>query len=263
MERRRGTEDAIVLERIPWRERDVLVTLLTPGEGVRRGVARRARGGRARMAAVLEPLNLCRVSYFRRPSQELLSLDEAALLRSAFPLAHRPAAWAAGQVLAELAVRFCPEGQPAAAPFRLLNRCLAALLSGGNERTAVAYAELWLLRLAGVLPDVRRCARCGEPLPNGPWRWEASDGYLSCPGHEAAGRAVLLPAVATAWLGRASRAGVEHLPPPPPAAVAWVHGLCETYLEGPVRAWRFFTQTVEEDRADAGEGQLPPPVLST
>lgn len=252
-------DEAIVLARLPLRERDLLVVLLTRQGGVQRAVARRARGGRGRLAALLEPLNSCRVSLFRRGQAELATLDDAALLRSGFALARRPAAWAAGQVVAELATLFCPEGQRSEASFRLVDHCLEYLLGGGDPRIAAAYAELWFLRLGGVLPDLARCAACQQPLGGGPWGWEAAAGHLLCSTH-AAGAGQLLPAPAAAWLTRASRVAVGDLrQPPPSAAVSWLRLLQEEFTERPLRSWGFLQQALAAQPGAGAPAGAPTP----
>ncbi len=255
-------DEAIVLARAPLAERDLLVVLLTHHVGVQRAVARRARGGaRGGIGAVVEPLNKCRVSLFQRAGSELATLDEAALVRSAFALARWPAAWAAGQVVAELATHFCPEGQPVKASFRLVDRCLEHLLAAGDPRLVVAYAELWFLRLGGVLPELARCAECGQSLGAGPWGWDAAAGHLLCSQHLDRGKPQLLPAAAGAWLARASRASLEQVGvAPPPAAAAWLRALSEAFTERQLRSWAFFQQALAATPPrGAGSGGPPAP----
>jgi len=48
--------------------------------------------------------------------------------------------------------------------YRLLDRTTEALLDGAAPLRVVAYAEVWILRLAGVLPSLRNCNACDEPL---------------------------------------------------------------------------------------------------
>lgn len=254
-------DEAIVLSRAPLRERDLLVVLLTRSAGVQRAVARRARGGRGRLGAILEPLNRCRVKLFRPQQRDLASLDDAALVRSGFALVRRPAAWAAGQVLAELATLYCPEGQRSEELFRLVDHCLEFLVQGGNPESAVGYSQLWFLRLTGVLPDLGRCGQCGEPLGQGPWGWEDRTGQLTCSRHAASGAGgKLLPVGATAWLQQASRARAEHLSgPPPPAATAWLGALSDEFTERPLRSWEFFRQALAAERAGAPGAPTPRP----
>lgn len=240
------SDEAIVLTRAPLRERDLLVVLLTRQQGLERTIARRARGGtRGGAGAVLEPLNRCRVRLFQRRGAQLASLDEAELVRSAFALARWPAAWAAGQVVAELATLYCPEGQRSEASFRLVDHCLEYLLSGKDPCLVAGYAELWFLRLGGVLPDVTRCAACGRPLGGGPWGWDATEGHLFCSEHANLGSGQPLSAAAAAWLAEASRAPLERLGVvPPPAAMAWLRGLSEAFTERELRSRAFFQQAL-------------------
>ncbi len=255
-------DEAIVLARAALAERDLLVVLLTHHEGLQRAVARRARGGaRGRTGAVLEPLNRCHVSLFRRAHAELATVDEATLVRSSFPLARWPSAWASAQVVAELATHFCPEGQRSAASFRLVDRCLEHLLAGGDPRLVAAYAELWFLRLSGVLPDLARCAACGQRLGAGPWGWDVVAGHLFCSEHAGQGSSELLPAAVAEWLSRASRMRLEHVGgPPPPAAAAWLRALSEAFTERRVRSRAFLEQAMAAMPAGGrGPGGLQPP----
>lgn len=252
-------DEAVVLARFPLRERDVVVVLLTRRQGIQRALARRARGGRGRLAALLEPLNTCRVSLFRRGQRELATLDDAALVRSAFALASQPVAWAAGQVVAELATLYCPEGERSESPFRLVDHCLGYLLSGGDPRIAVAYAELWFLRLGGVLPDLTRCAACDQPLGGGPWGWDAASKHLLCPSHAASARE-FLPIPATAWLTQASRVGVGQVRRPAPSLVVdWLRLLREGFTERPLRSWEFLQQALAVHSAVGLPVGFPPP----
>lgn len=240
------SDEAIVLTRAPLRERDLLIVLLTRQKGLQRTIARRARGGtRGGAGAVLEPLNRCRVRLFQRRGAQLASLDEAELVRSALALACSPAAWAAGQMVAELAILYCPEGQRLEASFRLVDHCLENLLGGNDPRIVAAYAELWFLRLGGVLPDVTRCAACGKPLGGGPWGWDAAAGHLFCSEHANHGSGQPLPEAAAAWLADASRTALERLGVvPPPAATAWLRGLSEAFTERELRSRAFFQRAL-------------------
>jgi DNA repair protein RecO len=221
MPRRR--DEGVLLVRYPFRERDLIVAALTRSSGLLRLLVRRARGPRSPWAGKLEPLALVRMTYFERPRSELATLDEVAMVRSAFALAQRPAAWAAGQVLSELALVFCPAGQRAEASFRLVDRCILALLEGHDPQIVVDYACVWTVRLAGVLPELDRCGVCGGSLGAGEAFYDARAQTFLCPTHAQGGNWPVLSAGARRWLERVLSTPVERVEEPAPAdARAWV-----------------------------------------
>ena len=237
------TDEAFVLTRYPYRERDLVVVLLARMTGQLRVLARRVRGARVPQATALEPLALVRVGYFERAQRELATLDEAVLVRSAFELAREPLAWAAGQVVAELALVFCPPGQRAEPAFRLVDHCVAALLERRDPPTVAAYAQLWFVKLAGVFPELDTCVACGDALPAGSRAYDAGDGGFLCATH-ARGRAVeRLPAPAVEWLRRALRGPVAGVGgPAPAAALGWLVALQQRFTEREIVSWRYLLQ---------------------
>lgn len=225
-------DDGIVLTRYAFQERDWVVVLLTPKAGQVRLVARRARTLRGGIAQAMEPLALVRVSYFEKPGSELGTLREAVLRRSSFALAGRPQAWAAAQVVAELALLHCPPGQSAAEPFRLVDHCLEHLCAGGDALAVAHYAELWFLRLGGVLPSLDRCGRCERPLAAGPLVVDTAERVFVCPDHRPPVGSLDLPEPAARWLRLALRSRLEALPgPAPPPLPAWLAGLRRHFTE--------------------------------
>lgn len=225
-------DDGIVLTRYAFQERDWVVVLLTPKAGQVRLVARRARSLRGALAQAVEPLALVRVSYFEKPGAELGTLREAVLRRSAFALAGRPEAWAAAQVVAELALLYCPPGQPAAELFRLVDHCLEHLEAAGDPLAVAHYAELWFLRLGGVLPSLERCGRCERPLAGGPLVFDHAERVFTCPEHRPPAGALELPDAAARWLRQALRSRLEAMAgPAPPPLPAWLAGLRRHFTE--------------------------------
>ena len=232
-------DEAIVLARYPFRERDLVVTLLTRLGGQVRVLARHVRGARGSRASALEPLATIRVSYFERRGSELATLDDASLVRSAFPLAAAPDAWAAGQVVAELALVFFPPGERLEAPYRLIDRCVGALLAGAPPLAVVAYAELWLLKLSGVLPELDRCGTCGAELPPGPREFDSAEGVFVCGNHRPLGAVERLSGGGTAWLAAALRRPVEEVGDPPADAASWLIGVVQRFTGKEIVSWRY------------------------
>jgi DNA repair protein RecO (recombination protein O) len=240
-------DEAFVLARYPFRERDLVVALLTRRSGQARIVARRARTLRSSQATAMEPLAQIRVTYFERPGAEMGTLDEAEVVRSAFPLAVMPTAWAAGQVVAELALVYCQPGQRAESAYRLVDRCLTCLLGGHDPEAVAWYAELWFLRLAGVFPELDRCGVCGVQLPAGARTFDPAERSFVCGEHRAVRATVRISAGGTRWVHDASRKALEEIAGPPPEdARGWLVGLRESFTEREVQSWRYLRLLLNE-----------------
>jgi DNA repair protein RecO len=131
---------------------------------VLRAVLRGARGGKTPRRASTQVLSRVRFVGFQGPHAELATLREIEVLRSSYGLARQLQAMAAAAVLAELLGVFCPAGEPAERAFRLGAAGLEALLDGTDPDLVVAYAEMWILQLSGLMPPLTTCAVCEEPL---------------------------------------------------------------------------------------------------
>jgi DNA repair protein RecO (recombination protein O) len=155
--------EAIVLRTYPMREADLLVTLFTRLEGKIKGVARSAKKSRKRFGGALEPLTHVRVYYQERERHELTRLDSCDVLQS--PLSSEvdySRALALGHV-AELIDDLLPDREPNDAVFRLALAVLGSV-APGEIWMPLTYFDLWMVRLAGFLPDLTHCVVCGEEL---------------------------------------------------------------------------------------------------
>ncbi len=146
--------EAIVLNTYPARERDKLVVFLTPEHGKKKGWAYGARSLKSRFGAALEPLAKVRIAFVERESDEVVRIESVDLIRSLFPAQQNLVANIAASYIAETVDTFAQPADPADLIYRLLDRTTEALLGGADPLAVVAYAELWMLRLGGVLPDV-------------------------------------------------------------------------------------------------------------
>jgi len=146
-------DEALVLDHHPFRDRHLILAVLSRHHGVQRGVLRRARGGKAPPAAAAQILSRIQVSLYQKANAELATFRHIDLLTSSFPLASDLARSPAAAVVAELLLTFCPPGEPDDRSYRLGVSCLDALLEGKEPDTIVSYAEFWILALGGVLPS--------------------------------------------------------------------------------------------------------------
>lgn len=182
--------EAIVLRTWPMQESDLLISLFTRDLGKVRGVAKAALKSRRRFGGSLEPMTHVRAFYAERPRQELVRLDRFELVAS--PLA-QPVDYARAAALAlyaEVLEDALPDHDPQDAIFRLT---LAAL-----EQTRVdacwmplTYFLLWTTRLIGWLPEVDRCAECGEELAGSPAYFHSVVDGLWCGRHKRPNSGVL------------------------------------------------------------------------
>src|SRR6185295_17788317 len=133
----------------------------------------------------LEPLAKVRIGYSEREGEEVVRIESVDLIRSLFPAQQTLVSSVAATYIAELVDTFAPADDPAELLYRLLDRTTLGLLEGAPALPVVAYAEIWTLRLGGILPSVRECMECGQPLTR-PLRYdERREGFV-CP--DCAGR---------------------------------------------------------------------------
>lgn len=179
--------EAIVLHTFAARERDKMVVFLTPDHGKRKGWAYGARSIKNRFGAALEPLAKVRIGYVVRESDEIVRIESVDLVRSLFPAQQNLVSSVSATYIAELVDTFAQAEDPAELIYRLLDRTTEALLEEKNAMAVVAYAEIWMLRLAGIFPSTKACIECGSPLGR-PLRFdERLQGFVCdhCAGREA------------------------------------------------------------------------------
>jgi DNA repair protein RecO (recombination protein O) len=173
--------EAIILHTFAVRERDKMVVFLTPDHGKRKGWAYGARSIKSRFGAALEPLAKVRIGYLEREGEEAVRIESVDLIRSLFPAQQNLLSSVSATYIAELVDTFAPAEDPAELIYRLLDRTTEALLDGAAPMAVVAYAEVWILRLGGILPSTRDCGECGAPLIR-PLRFDAQRQGFVCPG---------------------------------------------------------------------------------
>ena len=156
--------DAIILKTYPLGEADRIVAFFSREHGKVRGVANGARKMKNRFGAALEPLTVTRLQFFERENRDLVRINSAEILDSPMALfADYDRAVFAGHVV-DLTDRFLPEHQPHDAVFRLVRMMLQAVKDNCPLDIAACYFEVWMLRLAGVFPDLFQCSVCAKPL---------------------------------------------------------------------------------------------------
>ncbi|HKQ99920.1 MAG TPA: DNA repair protein RecO [Pyrinomonadaceae bacterium] len=157
--------EGIVLRSYNLAEADKIVVCLTRHAGIVRTVARGARRLKSRFGAGLEPFTIIDLTYYEKEGRELVSLRQAEIIRSFFSLAQSAEVVAALAYMSELVMEFAPPHEPNEKLFRMVKAVVEALSSNQEDLPALLrYFEVWMLKLAGFLPDLRTCADCGRKL---------------------------------------------------------------------------------------------------
>ena len=117
-----------------------------------------------RFGASVVPLAHSRIHFFEKENRDLVRIQSADLLDSPMKLFQDyDRAVCAGRVV-ELVDRFLPDKEPQDTVFRLVRMTVRALEDNCSIEFARCYFEVWMLRLAGVFPNLFLCGVCSRTL---------------------------------------------------------------------------------------------------
>jgi DNA repair protein RecO (recombination protein O) len=156
--------DSIILKTYPLAEADRIVVFFSRDFGKLRGVANGVRKPGSRFGASLEPLARSRVQFFRREAADLVRIRATDLIDSPMRFFEDYERAVLAVHVADLVDRFLPEQEVQDPVFRLFGLVRDRLGAGCPQEMARCYFEVWMLRLAGVLPDLFVCSRCRRRL---------------------------------------------------------------------------------------------------
>ena len=157
--------EALVLKTYNLAEADKIVVCLTRNAGLVRAVAKGARRLKNRFGAALEPFTLLHIVYYQKENQELGSMRQAEILKSYFNFFKEPDILTGMAYMGDLVMEFSPPHQTNDKLFRMVSACLEAVAECPRDlQLILRYFEIWILRLEGFLPDLKRCAECHLPF---------------------------------------------------------------------------------------------------
>ncbi len=155
--------ESLVIKSYNLAEADKIVVLLTHDHGVVRGVAKGAKRLKSKFGSGLEPFSIVRIEYFEKEVSELVSIQKVDLIQSNFAAASNPDFLQKFSYLGDLLITFSPPHDPNETLYRMVKACIeAAAKDSKNLLSTGVYFEIWLLRLAGFLPDWSKCHACGR-----------------------------------------------------------------------------------------------------
>lgn len=173
--------EALVLRTYNFGEADKIVVCLTRTAGLVRGVAKGCRKLKSRFGAALEPFTLTRITYYHKENQDLMSLSQAEIVKSHFNLSSQAETLAGLAYMGDLVVEFSPPYEPNEKLFRMVVACLDAISESQTDlQIILRYFEVWLLKLEGFLPDIRKCGECHRSFDEKTLAFMGSDLMLRC-----------------------------------------------------------------------------------
>src|SRR3954454_13057528 len=176
---RRYSTDAIVLSRFDLGEADRVLTLITPGIGKLKAIAKGIRRPASRVGGSLEPFAELNVALARGRTFDVVTQVSVghAWLRMRDSLESAATAW----YLAELADRSSEERGVSEPLYTLLRRAYELLDSGMAPGRVARWYEMRLADELGQRPEVDRCVECDRMLEaEGVFRWVPPLGGVLC-----------------------------------------------------------------------------------
>ena len=244
--------EAIVLKRMDFGEADRLLTVVTPGYGKLRVLAKGVRRTTSRLSGHLESFSLVHLMLAR--GRNLDVVVQAMMLEPFRHIRDDLSVASYAYHLGELVETVSPEGQSDGIAFGLFRSALAALDQGLVEPDLTTrYFEVQLLDAAGFRPQLLTCLGCGVAIaPIANWFSIPMGGVYcpSCGAREPSARAISVDGLKyLRYLQRTP--SVEQVSIRPPSAVAneverLLRSLIEAVLERRLRAVEFVKRVAEE-----------------
>ena len=173
--------ESLVIKSYNLAEADRIVVLLTQTQGVVRGVAKGAKRLNSRFGSGLEPFSVVHATYFQKDSSELVSIQKVDLIRSNFEAAGNPDFLQKFSYLGDLLVTMSPPHDPNETLYRMVKTCVETAARDPETLLSTGvYFEMWMLRLAGYLPDWTRCDDCGRTFDDSEMANVQTNYHLRC-----------------------------------------------------------------------------------
>jgi DNA repair protein RecO (recombination protein O) len=188
---RRYTTEAIVLSRFDYGEADRILTLITPGGGKLKAIAKGVRRPTSRLGGSLEPFAELRVALAHGRTFEVVT--QVDVIHAWLNLRDDLVSFGTASYLAELASGTMEERHASETVYLLLKRAYEILDAGMAPSRVARWFEMRLADELGVRPEVDRCVECGRLLEaDERYRWVPPLGGVLCercpgPPHERVG----------------------------------------------------------------------------
>src|SRR5215212_8020035 len=176
---RRYTTDAIVLSRFDYGEADRIMTVITPGGGKLKAIAKGIRRTTSRIGGSLEPFAELHLVLHRGRTFDVVT--QVSVVHPWLNLRDDLVSFGTASYIAELANGTLEERHGADTVYLLLKRAYELLDVGMAPGRVARWFEMHLADELGVRPEVDRCVECGRLLEaDERYRWMPPLGGVLC-----------------------------------------------------------------------------------
>lgn len=168
--------EAFILRTFNVGEQDKIVVFFSRDKGILKGIAKGARKFGNRFGSSLEPMSWVKIFYYEKERKDMVTVSNCDIIESFFDLQKDLKINFTLSYFAELIEEFSPARAKEDILFRLLISVLQAIKSGGDLNFLTAYFEAWLLKINGVLPDLKNCKKCRKDITAQGWLSPKKDG---------------------------------------------------------------------------------------
>lgn len=154
--------EGIVLKSLPFGEADLIVTYLTIDYGLLKVFAKSPRKIKSRFGSSLEPFTYSKISFIGKEDASLPRLTQSDILRPFYALRENYLRFIDISDMLELNIKFLPEREHHAELFNLLLVTLFKLDLDSSNLLYPLYYRIKFLEIAGCLPRLDTCGRCGK-----------------------------------------------------------------------------------------------------
>ena len=155
---------SIALHRFAYSDSSFIVKALTEESGIISFIVKGGKRKESPLKGALDPLSLSEVVFRQNPSTELQFIKEATIINWRKDMRDSLMNLAIAQVMAEIVLRYAPQGVPLPDEFALLNEALSKLDSPTASEFIFAQWLLDISDLWGYHLELGVCSRCVRSL---------------------------------------------------------------------------------------------------
>jgi DNA repair protein RecO (recombination protein O) len=154
--------EGIVLKTSPFGEADLIVTHITKDCGIVKTFAKSPRKIRSNFGSSLEPLTYSKIAFLGKEDSSLPRLVQSDIVYPFHSMRSSFKCFLKVSELFELTINFVPERDASSRVYSLLLSTLLSMEADGHAGLIMLFYKLRLLEIAGYLPGLNVCGRCGR-----------------------------------------------------------------------------------------------------